>query len=149
MGKTQKEKIPKGGMGKERLSQRAKRKLGGGAENIHYNSQSEMAHRWEPMNRINERQYNEFRNSWGEWMRLDGAWRETRGPTQDEVEKTDGGIQTIGFGDHSDKTFVEVLTKDPRYAEYLIDEGRQDHLSMKNIPIVANHREDQAGAKSR
>ena len=60
------------------------------ATNIHYTAQSEREQRWEPTNRINERQYGGFRISWGEWMWIDGAWRETRRTTEDEVENRRG-----------------------------------------------------------
>ena len=101
-------------------------------------------------------QYGDFRNSRREWASLDGAWRETRGPTEDEVEEIDGETQTLGFGERSCETYEEVLTNNPKYTEYLMGEGRRRHLEMKkfiewlrrgNISIVA--KEEKGGACER
>ena len=86
-------------------------------------------------------------------MRIDGPWRETRGPTEDEVGEIDGATQTLGFGEHSCKTYEAVLTKNPKYAQYLMGEGWPDRLDVKkfaewikrqNIAIVV--KKEKAGA---
>ena len=72
----------------------------------------------------------------GKWMRIDGAWRETRSPTMEEVKKKkkiDGETQTLGFGESADSTYVELLTKNPNYAEYLAGEGKKDHIDVKKF----------------
>ena len=65
-------------------------------------------------------------------MWLDGEWRETR-----RQQKAKGGIdgktQTLGFGDRSEKTYVEVLTNNPIYAEYIMNDGKQDHIDVKKF----------------
>ena len=66
-------------------------------------------------------------------MWLDGAWIETRGPTKDEVRKIDGAAHALGFGDHSDKTYEELMTKNPKCAESLLGAGRRDHLDTKKF----------------
>ena len=80
-----------------------------------------------------------------------GARRETQ--RGGEVGKVDVETQKVGFGDHTDKTYVAVLTKNPKYAEYLMGEGRRRRLEMKkftdrverkNIPIVAKEVKEEA-----
>ena len=46
--------------------------------------------RWAPKKRFDGRKYVDFRNSGEQWMWLDGALREERGPTEDEVGQIDG-----------------------------------------------------------
>ena len=37
----------------------------------------------------------------------------------------------VGFGEHAGKTYGDVLTTNPKYAEYLLAEGHQDHLEVQ------------------
>ena len=46
------------------------------------------------------------------------------------VGEIDGVTQKVGSGEHTDKTYVEVLTKSPKYAKYLTTEGKQDRLAV-------------------
>ena len=71
---------------------------------------------------------------------MDGEWRAARNPTEDEVKQADAETQKVGFGAHTDKTYVEAPTKNPKYAEYPMSEGRQDRLSVGGIRQV-----DQSG----
>ena len=52
----------------------------------HYTSYS-IRGKWAPINRIDGRQYREYRNSRYDWVRIDAEWREARDPT--------GGIDDI------------------------------------------------------
>ena len=61
------------------------------------------------------RHYRDYRNSRVDWKYRDGAWRETRNPTDAEIGVIDGGAQTVDFGEHSDKTYEAVLTNKPQY----------------------------------
>ena len=45
----------------------------------------------------------------------------------------DGPTQSLGFGDHSGKTYKEAMAKNPKYAEYLLGESMQDRLAMKKF----------------
>ena len=92
---------------------------------IHCTSQSARGNRRIPTNRINEWEYEAIQNSWGKWIWLDGAWRETRNPTMGEVKKIDGATQTLGLGEFAVSTYVEVLTYNPKYVEYLMNEGER------------------------
>ena len=64
------------------------------------------------------------------WME-NGA--ETRYPTEEEVGEVGGCPRKVAFGEHKDKTYVEVLTKNPKYAEYLMNEGRHGRLEVKKF----------------
>ena len=72
-----------------------------GASGSHCTSHSTMEQRWAPTNRRSGRQYEDFRNSCEKWIWLDGAWRESRGRTEDEVQKIDDPTQALGFGERS------------------------------------------------
>ena len=66
-------------------------------------------------------------------MWLDGAWRETRCPTKGEV----GGNRWGGANSRLRRAIGQnvwgVLAKNRKYSEYLLEEGRQDRLSMKKF----------------
>ena len=45
----------------------------------------------------------------------------------------DGASQTLGFGENSDKKYGGVLKKNPKYAEYLLGEGRRGRLDVEKF----------------
>ena len=67
---------------------------------IHYTSYSIGAQQWGPTNRINGRQYQEYRNSRYDWIWIGGEWRETRCPTEEEIDEIEGKTKKVGFREH-------------------------------------------------
>ena len=61
------------------------------------------------------RQYRAYISSKGDWQYRDGAWREMRDQADSEIDVADGRRATVDFGEHSDKTYGELLTKNPKY----------------------------------
>ena len=66
---------------------------------------------------------------------MDGEWREARNQTEEAVCEIEGGAQKVGFGDHTDKKYVEVLTMSPKYADHLMADGKQEHLEVKEFAM--------------
>ena len=59
-------------------------------------------------------------------MYLDGAWPEIRDPTEEELQKINGGgHRKLGFGEFAEYTSAEVLAKKPKYAEFPMGEGKK------------------------
>ena len=56
-----------------------------------------------------------------------------RDPTDGEIEVTDGAAQTVDFGEHANKTYEEVLTKNPQYAAYLMAGDQLNHYGPKKF----------------
>ena len=87
---------------------------------------------WVPMSTWEERQYRDYINTLGDWRHQDGAWRETRNPTDAEIDVIDGGAQTVDFGEHTVETYEEIPTRKPRYVAYLMtDEDSRHRLGAK------------------
>ena len=68
------------------------------------------------------RQYRDYRNSRGGWQYQDGEWRETRNPTDAEIDVIVGSTQTVYFGGHANKTYEALLRGKPQYSAYLMTE---------------------------
>ena len=49
----------------------------------------------------------------------------------EDVLKIDGETQAIGFGEFAESAYVEMSTYNPKYVEYLINEG--DHLDVRKF----------------
>ena len=80
-----------------------------------------------------ERQYRDYNNPWGAWQYRYGAWRETRNPTDAEIDVIAGSSQTVDFGERADKTYEAVRAKKPQYAVYPINEDQRNHLGPKKF----------------
>ena len=100
---------------------------------------------WEPTGARDGRQYRKYSSSRGDWQYRDGAWREMRDPTDAEIEVTDGSTQTVGFGEHADKTYGEVQTKKPQYAVYpMTEDHRNQYEAKKFIKRIERHQIENA-----
>ena len=65
-------------------------------------------------------------------MWLNGEWREARNPAE-EFNKIAGATQKVGCGEHTDKGYVEVLKRSPKYEDYLMTDGKHYHLEVKKF----------------
>ena len=74
-------------------------------------------------------------------MWLDVEWRKKRGPTEEEAKKIDGSKQTMGFGEFSESSYMEAWANNPKYAGYLANEGKKDHLDLKEFAECVTRRE--------
>ena len=54
-----------------------------------------------------------------------------RDPTGAEIVVTDGAAQTVDFVEHANKTYEEVLTKNPHYLAYLMTEDQRSRYESK------------------
>ena len=75
-------------------------------------------------------------------MYLDGLRHAVRGPTDEEVQNIEGETQNLGFGEFDEFAYVEALAKKPKYAEFLMDEGKNGHSDMKKSTERAAQGED-------
>ena len=73
-----------------------------------------------------------------DWM--EDVWRGARNTTEEVDEIEGGGGQKVGFGEHKDNPYVKVLKMNPQYAEYLVTEGRRDHLAVGKFNKWINRR---------
>ena len=69
-----------------------------------------------------------------EWAYKDGNWRETREPATEEVEEIDGETKKLGFGEYAEYTYVEILAHNPKYLEFVIEEGGRGQPGSKGPP---------------
>ena len=104
----------------------------GNGAGVHY-PQIRQGGNWAPMGTRNERQYRDYNNPWGAWQYRYGAWRETRNPTDAEIDVIAGSSQTVDFGERADKTYEAVRAKKPQYAVYPINEDQRNHLGPKKF----------------
>ena len=98
-----------------------------------YSSQTAREQNWGPANYRNEYGHTQYWRSGGDWAYLDGRWRETTDPTIGEVSRSEGGAQKLGFGEFAEYTYVEILTYKPKYAEFLMAQGKRDHIDMEKF----------------
>ena len=104
---------------------------------------------WAPMSTRNERQYREYISSWGDWEYPDGAWRETRNPTDSEIDVADGGAHAVDFGKYANETYGEVLTKQPLYMVYITTEDQRNHYEAKEFANRTKRRRSENAWRSR
>ena len=95
------------------------------------------------MSAMGERQYREYGSSRDDWQYQDGAWREMRDPTVGGIDVVDGGARKVGFGEHANKTYEEVLTKKTQCAVYLTTADQRNRYEAKKFANSANLRKSE------
>ena len=56
-----------------------------------------------------------------------------RDPTDAEIDVADGATKTVHFGEHANKTYVEVLREKPQYVVYLMTEDQRGRYEAKKF----------------
>ena len=112
----------------------------------HYHSKTTRGMHWVPMSKWEERQYRDYFNSRGDWQYQDGAWRETRNPTDAAIDVVDGSEKAVGFGEHAGDAYGEVLTNKPQYSGYpMTEEDRRNRSgAKKSTKRAKRHQSDKA-----
>ena len=58
-----------------------------------------------------------------------------------EVAMIECETHQLGFGEFAEYTYAEILTYKPKFAEFLIDEGKREHIDMREPPGRAMYKD--------
>ena len=130
-GKYSKEKDAQGGNGLDPVGEQAEIDMG------NYSSHAEREQSFGPAKCRDEYEYEQYWSAGNAWIYIyiDGAWREIRDPTKDDMRNIDGATQNLGLGEFAEYAYAELLTSGPKYVEFHMVERKKDHLDMKKFTV--------------